>query len=127
MVDVPDRRHLAQSSCGARSFTHTRPRTPGSIHSIASGGECKILISAVDSERHPDLAIYKSAAEDEEELWANWVPEIAIEVVSSGSEQRDYVEKREEYFQFGVREYWIIDAVPPTDARTAPDRVGDRV
>ncbi|MGH7225936.1 MAG: Uma2 family endonuclease, partial [Gemmataceae bacterium] len=26
------------------------------------------------------------------------------------SEQRDYVEKREEYLRFGVREYGIVDA-----------------
>ena len=37
-----------------------------------------------------------------------------IEVVSPGSGQRDYVEKREEYFQFGVREYWIVDAEKQT-------------
>ncbi|MGE3808888.1 MAG: Uma2 family endonuclease [Gemmataceae bacterium] len=28
----------------------------------------------------------------------------------SGSEERDYVLKREEYLDFGVREYWIVDA-----------------
>jgi Uma2 family endonuclease len=110
VVDVPDRRHLAQVHAARRQFYAYEAANPGRIHSIASGGECKILISAADSERHPDLAIYKSPPDAEEDLWANWVPEIAIEVVSPGSEHRDYVEKREEYFQFGVREYWIIDA-----------------
>ena len=110
VVDVPDRRHLAQVHAARRQFYGYEAANPGRIYSIASGGECKFLVSAVDSERHPDLAVYKSPPEDEEDLWANWVPEIAIEVVSPGSEQRDYVEKREEYLQFGVREYWIIDA-----------------
>lgn len=32
-----------------------------------------------------------------------------IEVVSPGSEQRDYEEKPEEYLAFGVLEYWIVD------------------
>lgn len=41
---------------------------------------------------------------------AVWIPEIVIEIVSPGSEQRDYEEKREEYLQFGVQEYWIVDA-----------------
>ena len=33
-----------------------------------------------------------------------------IEVVSPGSEERDYQQKREEYLLFGAREYWIFDA-----------------
>ncbi|MBL8797663.1 MAG: Uma2 family endonuclease, partial [Planctomycetia bacterium] len=47
---------------------------------------------------------------DEDDLWATWLPDIAIEVVSADSVHRDYVEKREEYLLFGVREYWIVDA-----------------
>ena len=33
-----------------------------------------------------------------------------IEVVSPSSKGRDYDEKPEEYLQFGIQEYWIIDA-----------------
>jgi Uma2 family endonuclease len=110
VVDVPDRKHLAQVHAARRQFYAYEGLHPGRIHSIAAGGECKFLVAAVASERHPDLAIYKSPPEDEEQLWANWVPDIAIEVVSAGSEHRDYVEKRDEYLQFGIREYWIIDA-----------------
>ena len=33
-----------------------------------------------------------------------------VEIVSPGSAQRDYIEKREDYLRFGVTEYWIIDA-----------------
>ena len=33
-----------------------------------------------------------------------------IEVVSPASEHRTYVEKRQEYLQAGVWEYWIVDA-----------------
>jgi Uma2 family endonuclease len=32
-----------------------------------------------------------------------------VEVISPGSEQRDYVEKREEYLALGIKEYWIVD------------------
>src|SRR5207248_2338465 len=41
----------------------------------------------------------------------NEIPTIAVEFVSKGkrSWQRDYVVKRREYIQVGVREYWVID------------------
>jgi Uma2 family endonuclease len=38
-------------------------------------------------------------------------PDIAVEVVSTDSVQRDYVQKRVLYEEAGVQEYWIID--PP--------------
>src|SRR5208283_1750113 len=39
------------------------------------------------------------------------VPTIAVEFVSAGrrNRQRDYMDKRQEYMEAGVREYWIID------------------
>jgi Uma2 family endonuclease len=36
-------------------------------------------------------------------------PELAIEIVSPDSVQRDYLQKRAIYEQAGVREYWILD------------------
>jgi Uma2 family endonuclease len=110
VVDVPNWRHLAQVDDARLQFDGYRINHPKRIYTIASGGECKILIAGLDSERHPDLAIYKFPPTDEEDIWATWVPEIVIEVVSLGSELCDYNEKREEYFRFGVSEYWIIDA-----------------
>ena len=34
-----------------------------------------------------------------------------VEIVSHGrrAKQRDYEEKREEYLELGIREYWIVD------------------
>ncbi len=37
------------------------------------------------------------------------MPQIVVEVVSESGEDRDYVEKREEYLLAGVQEYWILD------------------
>jgi hypothetical protein len=39
------------------------------------------------------------------------VPTIAVEFVSAGrrSHRRDYVDKRREYRETGIREYWIVD------------------
>jgi Uma2 family endonuclease len=108
--DVPNPPHVAQviairDQLSAYKFTH-----PGKIYGILSGNECKIPTQGYESERHPDLAVYTtqppSAAGD---VWATWIPDLVIEVVSPGSEHRDYTEKREEYLVFGVREYWIFD------------------
>jgi Uma2 family endonuclease len=110
VMDVPNKRHLAQVDATRMQFYAYRLVDPGRIHRIASGSECKILLAKLDSERHPDLAIYRFPPPEGEDIWAVWIPDIVIEVVSLGSEYRDYVEKREEYLQFGIREYWIIDA-----------------
>jgi Uma2 family endonuclease len=108
--DVPGKKHLAQVNALRRLLAAYDLANPGRIHTIASGSECKLLLSDLQSERHPDLAIYKTAPPDDEELWSTWIPELVIEVVSPGSEARDYEEKPEEYLDFGVLEYWIVDA-----------------
>lgn len=109
--DVPGPRHLMQLNSLRRQLHAYDFQNPGLIHTIGSGSDCKILIADLESERHPDLAIYKTPLPSgEDDMWAVWIPEIVIEIVSPGSEQRDYQEKREEYLQFGVQEYWIVDA-----------------
>jgi Uma2 family endonuclease len=108
--DVPNRRHLAQVDQIRQQLSVYRASHPKRIHAVAAGSECKILIPGLESERHPDLAIYRSPPDDDEHLWTTWIPDIVIEVVSPGSEHRDYFEKREEYLVFAVREYWIVDA-----------------
>src|SRR5207244_8921216 len=79
-------------------------------YGIAGGSDCKILVTPLESERHPDLAIYKSPPPRTKSVWIDWIPELVIEVISPGSEYRDYEEKPDEYFRFGVREYWIFNA-----------------
>jgi Uma2 family endonuclease len=41
-------------------------------------------------------------------------PDLAIEIVSPDSVERDYEKKFEKYRQAGVGEYWIIDEVQET-------------
>ena len=108
--EVPNPNHFAQVNAARRQFSIYEIAHPDSIHAIATGSECKILIAGFESERHPDLALYKTPPpRTDSEVWAVWVPELVVEVVSPGSRDRDHVEKREEYLQFGILEYWIID------------------
>jgi Uma2 family endonuclease len=109
VTDVPDFPHLAQVDAAREQLSAYRRKFPGRIHTMAGGSDCKILLDDLESERHPDWVVYKTPPPSEGNLWASWVPEIVIEVVSPSSRHRDYDEKPDEYLQFGVREYWIID------------------
>jgi Uma2 family endonuclease len=81
----------------------------GFINYMAGGAECRLRFAAMKSDRHPDQAIYLHPYPKGPDLWSRWMPEIAIEVVSVSSQDRDYVLKREEYLASGIREYWILD------------------
>ncbi|MCI0685216.1 MAG: Uma2 family endonuclease [Gemmataceae bacterium] len=85
---------------------------PGAIHAILSGADCKLLVFDWDSERHPDISVYltKPRGPRNRTVWRRWIPDLAVEVVSERSRDRDYVEKRDEYWSLGVKEYWIVDA-----------------
>jgi Uma2 family endonuclease len=85
---------------------------PGVIHAICGSNESKLLIPDWQSERHPDISVYLSAPKGKKDraMWRTWIPELVIEVVSESSRDRDYTEKRDEYWTLGVKEYWIVDA-----------------
>ena len=110
--DVPDLKHLRQVVALRKHVYAYDLVNPGRLRAILSGAECKLLADEFESERHPDLAIYltREPERDDSSIWREWIPEIVVEIVSFGSEWRDYVEKSEEYLAIGVREYWIFDA-----------------
>jgi hypothetical protein len=108
--DIPDLRHLVQVTAARRQFSAYDLAHPGRIYALATGSECKLLIGELESERHPDLAVYKTRPPRKRDIWARWIPEVVLEIVSPASLHRDYWEKREEYLLFGVTEYWILDA-----------------
>lgn len=84
---------------------------PRKLAYILMGNDAKVLVGTLQSERHPDLLLYLSEPpEVSNAMWKTWIPEIVIEVVSPSSAKRDYEEKPQEYLDFGVREYWIVDA-----------------
>ena len=108
MVEVPNVRHFLQVDAIRRQLYAYLAAHPERISSIGIGADCKILIEELQSERHPDLLVYTSAP-PAEETWSLWIPDLVVEVVSESSRDRDYREKPEEYFRFGVKEYWIVD------------------
>lgn len=109
MRQVPRPRHLFAVDAAHDQFRSFKAAKPGVIRVIAGGGQCKFLLPGWESERHPDLAVYTTLPPKGKNVWARWVPDVVLEILSPGSEERDYVLKREEYLDFGVKEYWILD------------------
>jgi Uma2 family endonuclease len=111
VTDVPNPAHADIVDILRQQLSEYRGRRPDVIARMLAGSECKLLIEPTQSERHPDIAVYKTQrpAQDSS-VWSIWVPEIVVEVVSGDSAHRDYVEKAEDYLLVGVMEYWIVDA-----------------
>jgi Uma2 family endonuclease len=124
--DVPNRPHLLVVGATRDQLQDYKSLHRGRIHFIASGNECKLLIPAFTSERHPDLAVFLTAPPPIENasLWRHWFPELVIEVVSPSSRKRDYKEKSAEYPRLGAKEYWIVD--PRKRAMVVMRRVRNR-
>lgn len=63
-----------------------------------------------ETDRHPDITVYLKGASSGDEI-PNRVPDIIFEIVSPGADarDRDYIQKRNDYQQAGVREYVIVD------------------
>ncbi len=58
--------------------------------------------------REPDLMFMSAAHADR--IGTYWgVPDLAVEILSEGTEHKDRVVKRSEYAQAGITEYWIVD------------------
>src|SRR3954451_17870227 len=124
VVDVPHPRHFAQVQELRDQLVAFRLRHKGVVHSIAGSNESMILLAGDQSERHPDLSVYFPPPPAGKDVWSLWVPGIVIEVVSETSAKRDYEDKPQEYLEFGVREYWIVDS--PKQQMTAMVRRAGR-
>src|SRR4051812_34822220 len=75
--DVPDDRHLAQVDDIRQQLAEYRAAHRGIIQRVAGSGECKILLPQLETERHPDVAVYKTRSPEGETRWERWVPEVA--------------------------------------------------
>jgi hypothetical protein len=109
--DIPGLPHFRLVNAVKRPLFRYQERFPDEIYEVLGSMECKLLVGDFESERHPDLAIYKTKPPRKEDFWQIWIPEIVVKVVSRGSVERDYVAKREEYLALGIKEYGIVDGI----------------
>jgi Putative restriction endonuclease len=110
--EVPNCSHMLQAALLRDHLGRFRLENAGLVFAVLSTMECKLLIPEWESERHPDLAVYLTPPRNRRvrTMWRTWFPDLVIEVVSESSRDRDYTEKRDEYWTLGVKEYWIVDA-----------------
>ena len=111
VIEIANPPHFHQVQAIYEQLFAYKASHSGVIQSLGGGGETRLDIDEVDSSRHADVVVYKTPApSNNRDCWSIWIPELVIEVVSPGSGQRDYDEKPDEYLQFGVQEYWVLDA-----------------
>lgn len=110
--EVPNYPHASMVPVIRDFLGRYRLENPGALHRVLDGSSSKLLIPDWESERHPDIAVYLSPPQGRKDrtMWRTWVPELVVEVVSEGSRDRDYTQKRDEYWTLGVKEYWVVDA-----------------
>lgn len=72
-----------------------------------------VVIPRKSTVREPDLALYREWPEENGswELWKRIKPFWVAEIVSKSRRQRDYRDKRREYWLAGIEEYWIVDVI----------------
>ena len=103
--------HARRTAFIRKHLDHYHVENPAALYEILGGAECKVLIPQWESERHPDIAVYLTPPTSRKgrAMWRTWFPDLVVEVVSESSRDRDYTEKRDEYWTLGVKEYWIVD------------------
>jgi Uma2 family endonuclease len=107
VTEIPNDPHGQIVSNLQLAFYRHKDQHPGVIRRIGGAGEFCLWVPEMVSGRNPDVAIvFRDAPKDHR---GRRRPALVVEVVSEGGEDRDYRAKREEYWTFGVQEYWIVD------------------
>lgn len=79
-------------------------------HGLGEVGAEKVLVSLSRNDYKPDIAFFakeKSAAFHVDQMIFP-APDLAVEVLSPGTERLDRRAKKEDYARHGVTEYWIV-------------------
>jgi Uma2 family endonuclease len=77
--------------------------------------EAQVRLAKTRSRRNPDIMfIARSRLSILKETYIDGPPDLAMEIVSPDSENRDRRDKFLEFEKAGVREYWIVDPVVKT-------------
>jgi Uma2 family endonuclease len=110
VVEVPGDDHAQVVDNLHECFSVYRRQNSGLILRIGHGSDVRLEVrDGAGSDRHPDLGVvFQDAAPDAR---GRRRPSLVVEVVSPGerARERDYQEKRQEYFSLGIKEYWIVD------------------
>src|SRR5688572_18417162 len=90
VVDVPGIPHGLLVQAIRDPLIMYRLAHPDLVSYIASGSDAVIRMPEMQSERHPDILVYLTPPPaDDAQPWEYWIPEIVVEVISVGSEDRD--------------------------------------
>ncbi len=92
-----------------RVFVAYAERQPDAVAHVSQ--RAGVAIVSRQTVREPDFAIYAPGQIEagKGKTWKDVEPILVVEVVSPGQAERDYEEKRRDYWDAGVREYWIAD------------------
>ncbi len=107
VTHVPNRRHGQVVSNLYRAFFIYSLARGDALVRIGGGSEVRFFIPEFESGRNPDVAVVLRGTPADAR--GDQPPGLAVEVVSKGGEDRDYVIKAEEYLALGLKEYWIVD------------------
>ena len=104
VMEPSDLPHMQVVSAILESLYVYRHTHSGVIELIAPEGWIR---TSDQTDRVGDIAVYLEDVSADHIY--DLVPDLVFEVVSQGSEERDYILKRGEYFDTGVAEYVIVD------------------
>jgi Uma2 family endonuclease len=121
VTEVPNDPHAVIIFNIYQAFAAYHQAHPQVIFRYGGAGEFRLWLPGMISGRNPDVAVVLRGTPKDER--GRRPAALAIEVVSEGSETRDYETKRQEYLAYGLREYWIVD--PQLRRVTVLGRDGD--